>query len=104
MLLRNLPQALHSAEHVAAPQQDAATDQSVAALGNASNGRERRAPIVSETSEMVPQAAAVELVGSLEVVKGSARSAVVAHRGRWIRADGGLMSIDDMVDEKQEEG
>jgi len=46
-LLWNLPQALQSAVHVAAPQHDAATDQMVATLGNASNGRDNSVPIVA---------------------------------------------------------
>jgi len=47
MLLRNLPQAEQSAEQVAAPQHDAPTDQRVAALGSASSGKERRAPMMA---------------------------------------------------------
>lgn len=47
MLLRNLPHAEQSAEHVAAPQHDAPTDHRVAALGSANKGSESRAPIVA---------------------------------------------------------
>ena len=52
MLLRNLPHMLQSAEQVAAPQHDAATDHSVAALGTSSSGRESKAPMLSSASRV----------------------------------------------------
>lgn len=44
-LLWNLPQALQSAVHVAAPQHDAAIDHNVAALGTSRKGRDKAAPM-----------------------------------------------------------
>ena len=46
MLLLHLPNELHTAEHVAAPQHDAAAVTMVPTPGRASNGRESRAPMV----------------------------------------------------------
>jgi len=47
MLLLHLPQALQTAEQVAAPQQDAAAVKMPPALGRASSGIESRAPMLS---------------------------------------------------------
>jgi len=46
-LLWNLPHELHNAVQVAAPQQDAATDHTVATLGSASSGRDKSAPMLA---------------------------------------------------------
>lgn len=45
-LLLHLPQALHTAEQVAAPQQEAAMVATVPTLGRASSGRDKSAPIM----------------------------------------------------------
>ena len=47
MLLLQLPQAEQTAEHVAAPQQEAPKVMRVLALGRARSGRESRAPILA---------------------------------------------------------
>jgi len=46
MLLLHLPNALHMAEHVAAPQHDAAAVTMVPTLGMARSGKDSSAPIV----------------------------------------------------------
>jgi hypothetical protein len=53
-LLLHLPQALHTAEHVAAPQQEAAKVASVPILGMASRGSDSSAPMISAMSLVEP--------------------------------------------------
>lgn len=51
-LLLNLPQALHIAVHVAAPQHDAPIDHKVAALGRINAGIDNARPMVCCDIEM----------------------------------------------------
>jgi len=52
-LLPHFPQALHTAEHVAAPQQLAAKPMAVPILGTAINGKDSNAPMVPEARPVV---------------------------------------------------
>lgn len=54
-LLPHLPQALHTAEHVAAPQQLAAKPITVPMLGTANKGIESKAPILALCSDVMSQ-------------------------------------------------
>ena len=88
MLLRNLPHALHSAEHVAAPQHDAATDHSVAALGNTSSGSESSAPMVSGWFWEGAQASAIEVgTGCCVAFESNSLQGPSATVGRYLMAD-----------------
>jgi hypothetical protein len=53
MLFLNFPQALQTAEQVAAPQQEAPRDNNILALGIAMSGRDKRAPILEVLNSIV---------------------------------------------------
>lgn len=74
-LLPHFPQALHTAEHVAAPQQLAAKPMIVPSPGTAMNGIESNAPIAATSPELVSsesrqyqQKTKAEIIRVVEVV------------------------------------